>query len=99
MKRLKTKKADLIGKYNTTLQLSVIISLALTIIAFKFFPHISSSTKIIETSQVLFKVEDISASIQKPIAPPPARPQVIVAAPSDKVLKIVLTKEEAAVVI
>jgi protein TonB len=89
MIKLKTKKADLISKYNTTLQISIIISLSIVIIAFKFFPHIQSSGKIMQAPQELFKVQDVSASVQsKPLPPPPAaRPQIIVATPSDEVLK------------
>jgi periplasmic protein TonB len=89
MVKFKTRKADLIGKYNTTLQISIIISLSIVIIAFKFFPHIQNSKKIMQVPQELFKVEDVSASIQSKTLPPPpaARPEILVATPSDEVLK------------
>lgn len=88
MAKLKNRKVDLIGKYNIAIELSMIASLVIVISAFKFFPHIESQGKVFNVAQELFKVEDISASVQdKPILPPPARPQIIVATPSDEILK------------
>lgn len=83
----KTWKADLRAKYNRFFEISLVISLALLIIAFKFFPHLKPTKEIAQTTQDLFKVEDIQQTRQETRPPPPPKPAIPIAAPSEDVLK------------
>ena len=84
---LKTPKADLRAKYRTVLEISIIISLALMILAFKFFPHLKTSGAVLEGTQELFQVEDIQQTRQENRPPPPPKPPIPIEAPSDDVLE------------
>ncbi len=83
----KAWQADLRAKYNRFFEISLIISLALLIAAFKFFPQLKSTKEIKQTTQDLFKVEDIQQTRQETRPPPPPKPAIPIAAPSEDVLK------------
>ena len=55
---MKFKKpiADLRATYKSALEISIIISLSIIILAFKFFPHLQDEGFAIEGPQELFKV-------------------------------------------
>lgn len=75
-------------KYKLVIKLSLIASLTLMILAFKFFPDIKRSDLVLEGSQELFKVEDIAQTVHEKLPPPPPpKPNIIVASPSDDVLE------------
>jgi protein TonB len=75
-------------KYKLVIKLSLIASLTLIILAFKFFPDIKRSDLVLEGSQELFKVEDIVQTVHEELPPPPPpKPNIIVASPSDDVLE------------
>lgn len=82
----KTKKADLRAKYKKVFEISIIISLALMILAFKFFPDLDREGAVAEGSQELFTVEDIQQTKQENTPPPPPKPPIPIEAPSDNVL-------------
>ncbi len=83
----KNPKFDLKAKYQRVFEISLIISLALLILAFKFFPHLKPVKEIKQTKQDLFKVRNIQQTRQEQRPPPPPKPQIPIAAPSEDVLK------------
>ncbi|HMN16326.1 MAG TPA: energy transducer TonB [Ignavibacteriaceae bacterium] len=83
----KTKKADLMSKYKRVFEISLIVSLALLIVAFKFFPDFKGQEVKIEGPQELFKVEDIQQTKQENRPPPPPKPPIPIEAPSSDVLE------------
>lgn len=85
--KLKNPKADLRRTYKRVLEISVIISLAILIVAFKFFPHLSDKGMAIEGPQELFTVKDIQQTKQESRPPPPPKPPIPIEAPSDDVLE------------
>ncbi|GBD89188.1 gram-negative bacterial tonB protein [bacterium BMS3Abin03] len=84
---LKNPKADLKAKYKLVMEICIIISLAITIVAFKYFPHIQKGNAITEGPQELFTVEDIQQTKQEMRPPPPPKPPIPIEAPSDDVLE------------
>ena len=83
----KNPKADLRSKYQRVIEISLIISLVLLIVAFKFFPDMSGGDAILEGPQELFTVEDIQHTKQENRPPPPPKPPIPIEAPSDDVLE------------
>jgi periplasmic protein TonB len=84
---LKNPIADLRARYNRVLKISIIVSLALTIVAFKFFPDVKGETVTMEGPQELFTVEDIQQTKQENRPPPPPKPPIPIEAPADDVLE------------
>ena len=82
MRLLKTiGKPEIRYNYRLVLECSIIISLLILILAFKFFPHLEKRVIEFEAPQVLFKVEDIQQTKQDPTPPPPPeKPSLIVEA-------------------
>lgn len=85
--KLKNPDADLRLKYKKTFEISLIIALALMIVAFKFFPDVSSGGIELDATQELFTVEDIQQTKQENRPPPPPKPPIPIEAPSDDVLE------------
>jgi periplasmic protein TonB len=85
--KLKNPIADLRGKYPKTFEISLIAALVLSIVAFKFFPDVNSGPVMMESTQELFKVEDIQQTRQENKPPPPPKPPIPIEAPSDEVLE------------
>jgi len=83
----KSPKADLRRTYKKVFELSLIIALALLIVAFKFFPHFQEKAAITEGPQELFKVEDVQQTKQENRPPPPPKPPIPIEAPSEDVLE------------
>lgn len=73
MPSLKNPKADLKKLYNRTLKISLIVSLAIIIAAFKFSPNPSLPDSIINSSQEIIKIDEIINTVQKPNIPPPPK--------------------------
>jgi protein TonB len=84
---VKTKKADLMAKYRRVFEISLIASLALLIVAFKFFPDLEGKGVKNEGPQELFLVEDIQQTKQENRPPPPPKPPIPIEAPSSDVLE------------
>lgn len=85
--KLKNPIADLRLKYRKTFEISLIIALTIMIVAFKFFPDISSGEVQLDATQELFTVEDIQQTKQENRPPPPPKPPIPIEAPSDDVLE------------
>ncbi len=85
--KLKNPIADLRLKYKRTFEISLIIALAIMIVAFKFFPDVASGGEQLEDTQELFTVEDIQQTKQENRPPPPPKPPIPIEAPSDDVLE------------
>lgn len=84
---VKTKKADLMAKYRRVFEISLIASLALLIVAFKFFPDMKGGEVKFEGPQELFQVEEIQQTKQENRPPPPPKPPIPIEAPSSDVLE------------
>lgn len=82
----KNPKFDLRSKYNRFFEVSLIASLALMILAFKFFPNIKPTKEIAANTQELFNVEDVQQTKQENRPPPPPKPPIPIEAPTDNVL-------------
>ncbi len=82
----KKPEVDLRLKYKQTFEAALIISLALMIVAFKFFPDVSPPKKILKVEQEIVDVEDIDITKQENRPPPPPRPPIPIEAPSDEAL-------------
>ncbi|HOJ19380.1 MAG: energy transducer TonB [Ignavibacteriales bacterium] len=87
MPSFKVPKADLMLKYKRVFEISIIISLSLLILAFKFFPNLEKQVVKIEGPQEVFNVEDIQHTKQENRPPPPPKPPIPIEAPSDNVLE------------
>jgi len=85
--KLKNPIADLRLKYRKTFEISLIIALALMIVAFKFFPDMKTQQIKLEGPQELFTVEDIQQTKQENRPPPPPKPPIPIEAPSEDVLE------------
>jgi len=77
-------KPEIRYRYKLVFECSIIISLLLTIFAFRYFPDIERSTIEYEAPQELFTVEDIQQTKQDYTPPPPPeRPSMILEAITD----------------
>lgn len=85
--KLKKPEADLRLKYKRTFEISLIIALAIMIVAFKFFPDLKEKGMQLEGPQELFTVEDIQQTKQENRPPPPPKPPIPIEAPSEDVLE------------
>lgn len=83
----KNPKVDLRKKYQRVFETSMIISLALCIVAFKFFPEFSKQDVKLDSAQELVNVEDVVSTKQESAPPPPPKPPIPIEAPSDDVLE------------
>ncbi len=86
MIHIKNAAADLRAKYQRFFEISLVISLAFLIAAFKFFPHLKPTEEIIQKSPEQVRVEDIIQTKLERRPPPPPRPVIPIAAPSADVL-------------
>lgn len=84
---LKNPQADLKRIYRRVLEICIIISLSILIVAFQFFPHFEDEGMAMEGPQELFTVEDIQQTKQENRPPPPPKPPIPIEAPSDDVLE------------
>ena len=84
---LKNPVADLRAKYKVVMKVAVIISLALAIVAFKFFPELKGGSVAMDGPQELFTVEEIQQTKQENRPPPPPKPPIPIEAPADDVLE------------
>jgi protein TonB len=84
---LKKPFADLRSKYGRYFEISLIIALAVLIVAFKFFPKLEGGDVFLEGPQELFQVEEIQQTKQENRPPPPPKPPIPIEAPTDDVLE------------
>jgi len=83
----KNPKIDIKLKYQRVWEISLIISLAILIVAFKFFPKYEVEVTQIDAPQELIDVEDVEATKQEQAPPPPPKPPIPIEAPTDDVLE------------
>ena len=83
----KNPKVDLKLKYRKVFELSIILSLLLLILAFKYFPRVESEKLAVEAAQELVDVEDVELTKQETAPPPPPKPPIPIEAPSDDELE------------
>jgi protein TonB len=83
----KNPKVDLKLKYQRYWEVSLIISLILIILAFKFFPKFEKEVVKIDAPQELIMTEDVEATKQETAPPPPPKPPIPIEAPTDDVLE------------
>lgn len=83
----KNPKIDIKLKYQRVWEISLIISLTILIVAFKFFPKYEVEVIQIEAPQELIDVEDVEATKQEQAPPPPPKPPIPIEAPTDDVLE------------
>lgn len=83
----KNPKFDLKLHYKRIYELSLIASLVLCIVAFKFFPTFEGEKVQVEAAQELVQVEDVEATKQDAAPPPPPKPPIPIEAPSDQALE------------
>lgn len=92
MPTLKNPKADIRKFYHRTFEVSLIVSLAVIVAAFKFSPQATESELLNEGTQEIIKIEDIINTVQKPdVPPPPKAPQIIAATIDDLPDDIILS--------
>ena len=82
----KNPKYDLKRKYQRYWEVSLIISLTMLIVAFKFFPEFNQEVLEIDAPQELIMTEDVEATKQETAPPPPPKPPIPIEAPTDDVL-------------
>lgn len=83
----KNPKVDLKLKYRKVFEISIILSLLLMILAFKFFPRVEGDQMAVEAAQELVDVEDVEITKQETAPPPPPKPPIPIEAPSDDELE------------
>lgn len=83
----KNPKFDLKLKYQRVWEISLIVALAILIVAFKFFPKFEVEIIEIDAPQELIDVEDVEATKQEQAPPPPPKPPIPIEAPTDDVLE------------
>ncbi len=82
----KNPKFDLKLKYQRYWEISLIVSLTMLIVAFKFFPKFEQDVIGIDAPQELIMTEDVEATKQETAPPPPPKPPIPIEAPTDDVL-------------
>lgn len=83
----KNPKVDLKLKYRRVYEISMILALAILIVAFKFFPSFDQADIVMDGPQELVQVEEVESTKQENLPPPPPKPPVPIEAPSDDVLE------------
>lgn len=83
----KNPKVDLKRKYQKYWEISLIISLTMLIVAFKFFPKFETEVLNVDGPQELIQSEDVEATKQETAPPPPPKPPIPIEAPTDDVLE------------
>ena len=82
----KNPKVDIKRKYQRYFEISLIVSLSILILAFKYFPKFNKEVGKIDAPQELIMTEDVEATKQETAPPPPPKPPIPIEAPTDDVL-------------
>lgn len=83
----KNPTVDLKRKYQRMFEVGIIISIALVILAFRFFPEPANEEIVALPSGEDITIIDIPLSGVPPVPPPPPKPPIPVEAPSDENLE------------
>ena len=87
MALVKSPKADLRAQYKRVIELSLIVSLVVLIVSFKYFPNVKEEKQVVQGPQELINMEDIQQTRQENRPPPPPKPPIPIEAPSEDVLQ------------
>ncbi len=87
MALVKSPKADLRAQYKRVIELSLIVSLVVLIVSFKYFPNVKQEKQVVQGPQELINMEDIQQTRQENRPPPPPKPPIPIEAPSEDVLQ------------
>ncbi len=82
----KEPKANLRSQYAKVLEISMIVAISLSIVAFRFFPDFKPDHQLKVEDQEIIEFEDIDHTRQEEKPPPPPRPPIAIEAPTDDVL-------------
>lgn len=77
----KTPEADVRSKTRRYFEISLILALLIVTAAFTFFPDVTREKVVIEASQEIINMQDISNTRQENRPPPPPRPAIPIEAP------------------
>ncbi len=83
----KTEKADLRQRYPLFVEIGMVITLAILIIAFRLDMTVDDSFEVALVEQEVVQMEEIQQTEQIEKPPPPPRPPVPVEVPNDEVLE------------
>ena len=83
----KTEEADLRNRYPLFIEIGMVLTLALLIVAFRLDMSADSSFEVELQEQEVVQMEDIQQTQQIEKPPPPPRPPVPVEVPNDEVLE------------
>lgn len=83
----KNNKVNLRRKYQRHCETGIIISLAVLLMAFLYFPSINKSNMTLEQPQEIVNVEDVLITKHQDSPPPPPKPIIPIDTPSDDVLE------------
>ena len=83
----KTEKADLRRTYPLFVEIGMVLSLAILIIAFRLDMRVDDDFNILLQEQEIVQMEDIQQTQQIEKPPPPPRPPVPVEVPNDEILE------------
>ncbi|MBI9073017.1 MAG: energy transducer TonB [Melioribacteraceae bacterium] len=72
----KNPKYDLKRTSQRVFEVSLIVSLMVTILAFKFFPNVQNESETVFVPQDLINVEDIANTVHENKPPPPPKPPI-----------------------
>lgn len=92
MSIIKNPKVDNKRKYLRHCETGIILSLAIVITAFLYFPNIERSEIMIEQAQELVDVEDVVVTKHEQAPLPPPKPIIPIETPSDDVWRILRWK-------
>lgn len=87
MALVKNSKVDLKKHYKRIFETSLILSLLILIVSFKYFPTFEKQVVKGEGPQELISSEDVEHTKQEAAPPPPPKPPIPIEAPSDDVLE------------
>ncbi len=82
----KIAEIDLRIKYPKILEFSLIIAIAIFIIAFRFLPQWEGPERVLVADQEVVDIEDIDVTRQEERPPPPPRPPIPIEAPGDEII-------------
>jgi periplasmic protein TonB len=85
-KRGKIPDEDLRLKYPKVIEISLIITIAVFILAFRFLPEWEGPDGIAVVDQELVDIEDIDVTRQEERPPPPPRPPIPIETPGDEIM-------------
>jgi protein TonB len=91
---IKKFKANLRAKYSRYIKLSIIFTLAMIIVAFKFSPPNVIPEPLPIDSTIWITVEDIENTIQKPKPPPPPIPEPLLVSLNENLEDIIFEDSE-----